>query len=89
MISYKYIKKIIFKFQNDKPEYKEALEAQDSFFYCFRQLSKRPDISIENVNDIIDDNLKLKFQNSAVLQLLDSNYIFESFSDTKPVVMKS
>jgi hypothetical protein len=42
-----------------------------------------------NINDVIDGNLKSKFRNSTVLQLLDSDYIFESFSDTKPIVMKS
>jgi len=58
----------------------------------FRDTFKRIDIhkiSELNVNDIISDNIKSKLQSSAVLELIDSNYVFESFSDRKPVVMQS
>ena len=43
---------------------------------------------IDNVNGIINENIKLKLQNSSVLQLVDPNYTFESFSDQKPVLEK-
>jgi hypothetical protein len=56
------------------------------FQETFKKISN---ISERNVNDIIPHNIKLKLQSSAVLELIDCNYVFESFSDRKPVVMQS